>query len=419
VIHLIESSEYAIAIEILYRLSILFLILFVEFYGIDRKVVKLVSNKIRSQLDWISYMAFSLCLSLGIYLSISMSDAPFILWELSLFIWCILFFGTIYLNQKAGNKIFPEVLKIINVLLINTAIFSFIWKTSNISGSISNFEFDLLLLNVALNLVIVYLFMKFKIIKNNKIKVIFLLLTIIIALYCQEISRIYLMKHFILNFATFLFVFAILNTFNIKRAIITYLYWTLLAFSLSTFIMEFIPFLYIMSTINYIITFSFIFGMQISLIFYLFANQPRNYVQENNIKSSIINPIWDSSAIAHKIFAIWMILETFIVSIFIAQFWNYLFTNQMLSYIDFTVVEQFFLWISIIPIIFSFMFYHLNKYMQENEVWKEKNYIFIGKLELGIVFKLLSVIFLNISLFYHLWYVLDINSSLQIWLYPS
>ncbi len=416
--NLIETSEQFGAIITFYRLAILFSILFIEFYGIDRKLVKLVTSKIRSQFDWISYLAFSVCLTIGIYLSISisisMSGAPFNLWEVSLLIWCILFFGTIYLNQKAGNKIYPEVLKIINVLLINTAIFSFIWKTSDISDSIINLEFDLLLLNITINIAIIYLFMKFKIIKIKATKVIFLIMTIIIALYCEEISRIYLMKHFILNIAAFLFVVSILNSFNIKRAKITYIYWTLLVFSISTFLMEFIPLLYNMSTINYIITILFICGLQLSLIFYLFANQPQNYVKENNIKSSIINPIWNSSAIAHKIFAIWMIFETFIVSIFIAQFWNYIFTDLLLFYIDFTRVERFFLWISIIPIVFSFMFYHLNKYLQKNEVWKEKNYLIIGKPELGIVFKLLSVIFFNISLFYHLWYVLNIYSSLQI-----
>jgi hypothetical protein len=416
--NLIETSEQIFALEALYRLALLFLILFIEFYGIDRKIVKLVSNKIRSQLDWISYLAFSVCLSLGIYLSISisMSDAPFILWEFSVFIWCILFFGTIYLNKKAGNKVYPEILKIINVLLINTAVFSYIWKMYGISNKISNFEFDVLLINVAINLIIVYLFMKFKIIKNKSIKVIFLFLTITTALYCQEISRIYLMNNLILNIAIFLFVFALLNTFNIKRAIITYLYWILLAFSLSTFLMEFIPFLYNISTINYIITFSFIFGLQTSLILFLFANQPQENKLENTekkLKIYIFRPIWESPTISHKIFALWMIFETFIVSISIAQFWNYIFTDLMFSYIDFTGVELFFLWISIIPIIFSFILYHLNIYMQKNEVWKDKNYIIIGKPELGIVFKILSVIFLNISLFYHLWYVLDIYSSLK------
>ena len=407
---LIETSEQYVAIETLYRLAILFLILFIEFYGIDRKIVKLVSSKIRNQLDWISFFIFSACLTVGLYLSVS-------IWEFSLFIWCLLFFGTIYLNQKAGNKIFPEVLKIVNVLLINVALFSYFWNVFGISNRISNFEFDLLLLNIAINLIIVFLFMKFKIINRRAIKVIFLVLTIIIALYCEEISRIYLIKHFVLNVAVFLFVFAVLNTFNIKHAMIIYIYWTLLVFSFSTFMMEFIPFLYNMSTINYIITFSFICGLQISLIFYLFANQQKDNNLENtekNIKTSIIHPIWVSSAIVHKIFVIWMIFETFIVSISIAQFWNYIFTDLLLSNIDFTGVEKFFLWISIIPIILSFIFYHINSYMQKNEVWKDKNYIIIGKPELGIVFKLLSVIFLNISLFYHLWYVLDIYSSLKI-----
>jgi len=407
---LIETSEHLVALETLYRLAILFLILFIEFYGIDRKIVKLVSSKIRDQLDWITYFFFSVCLSVGLYLSIS-------LWELSLFIWCVLFFGTIFLNKKAGNKIFPEILKIINVLLINTSIFSYIWKIFDISNSISNFEFDLLLVNLALNIAIIYLFMKFKIINNKRIRLVFLFLTIFIALYCEEILRIYLMKHIILNIAAFLFVVAILNTFNIKRALLTYIYWILLAFSFSTVLMEFIPFLYDMPIVDYVITFSFIFGMQISLIFYLFANKPLENNLENNgnkIKTNILQPIWESSTIAHKIFAIWIIIETLIVSIFIAQFWNYIFTDIILFYIDFAGVEKFFLWISIIPIIFSFMFYHLNKYMQKNEVWKDRKYIIIGKSELGIIFKLLSVIFLNISLFYHLWYVFDIYSSLTI-----
>jgi len=407
---LIRTSEQIVVIETLYRLAILFLILFIEFYGIDRKIVKLVSSKIRYQLDWISYFAFSVCIAIGIYLSIS-------LWELALFIWCILFFGTIYLNQKAGNKIFPEILKIINVLLINVALFSNFWKIFYLTEKISNLEFDLLLLNIAINLMIVYLFMRFKIINNKAIKVIFLILTIIIAFYCEEILRIYIMKHVILSIAAFLFVVALLNTFNIKQASLTYIYWTLLAFSFSTFIMEFIPFLYNMSIVDYIFTFSFIFGMQLSLIFYLFANHPLDHNLENNgnkIKTTIFHPIWESSTIAHKIFTIWILIETFIVSISVAQFWNYVFTNLILFNIDFTGVEKIFLWISIIPIIFSFMFYHLHNYMQKNEVWKDKNYIIIGKSELKIVFNILSVIFLNISLFYHLWYVFNINSSLSI-----
>ncbi len=73
------------------------------------------------------------------------------------------------------------------------------------------------------------------------------------------------------------------------------------------------------------------------------------------------------------------ILRTIKISNHYYQFWNYIFTDLMLSYIDFTRVELFFLWISIVPIIFSFMFYHLNNYMQKNEVWKDKNYIIIGK----------------------------------------
>ncbi|QEE15075.1 hypothetical protein DSAG12_00898 [Promethearchaeum syntrophicum] len=407
---IIEISEQNFAIETLYRFAILFLILFIEFYGIDRKIVKLVSNKIRYQLDWISFFAFSACLTFGLFLNIH-------IWEVSLLIWCILFFITIFLNQKAGNKIFPEILKIVNVLLINTAIFSYIWKINNITDSISNFEFDLLLLNIAFNIALIYLFMRLKIINRKAIKVIFSILSITIALFCEEISRIYLMKHLILNIAVFFFVFAILNTFNIKRAILIYFYWILLAFSISTFLMEFIPFLYHMTTINYIITLSFIFGLQLSLLFYLLANSSPNSNLENNDKKigiSIVHPILDSSEIAHKIFVTWMIIEAFIVSISIAQFWNYLFIDLMFSHKDFTGVEKFFLWISIIPIIFAFMFYHLNKYMQKNEVWKDKNYVFIGNSELGIVFKALSVIFLNLSLFYHLWYVFDIYSSLII-----
>ncbi|MHA1765929.1 MAG: hypothetical protein ACTSVK_06660 [Promethearchaeota archaeon] len=403
---LIETAENKLAIKAFYSLSIFFAVLFIELYIIDRKLVKIINQKIRVQLDWFSYFAFSTCLSLIIYLILPN-------WEFPLFIWSILFFGTIILNQKAENKIFPELLKISNVLLINTSIFSYIWKIYEIFNRITNHQYDLLFLNITINFAIIYAFMKLKIVNNKAIKVVFLASTIFIALYCEEISRIYLYRHFILNIAVFLFIFLILNSFNIKHAFIIYTYWTIMSFSISTFIIEFIPLLYNLSTINYIIAFSFIWGSQLSLFYYLFSNQFENYVKENKIKPSVIHPIWASITTARKIFVGWMIFETFVVSISVAQLWNYLFTDQILSYVKFTGLERFFLWISIIPIVFSLIFYYIDYYIKKYEIWKEKNLLIFNKPGLELLYKFLSVIFLNISLFYHLWYVFNISSSLK------
>jgi hypothetical protein len=398
------------------RLSIFFLISFIEFYLIDQYQVKAISPKIRSQLDWILFFAFSICLVVGI-------SIYYEIWYISLLLWSLLFFVTIYLNLKAGNKIYPEVLKCVNVILLNIGLFFLLLKIFDTISGIGNTEFDFLFLNLVINLTILYLFMRFKIINNKAIYGIKIALALAISLYCEEISRIYFQPEigFIFNLAIFLTILSLLVTREIRSTILIYCYWTILSFCSAIYILEITKRIYgdFNSPINQVIWFFFLFGTFTTAIYYCLANRLFVKSEKDEIINIEPNPEMNSKPnsshsilmghpnqkVAKQIYSTCFFIETAIVSISIAQGWFYLYNNNITS--ESLLIKGFF-WISMIPLVSLTLLAYISHYIFKHKLWSEKNYLRIGlpksyeNLKFGSALGLVSFLFL------HLWPVLDI-----------
>ena len=398
------------------HLTIFFLISFIEFYLIDQTQVKAISPKIRSQLDWILFFAFSICLIVGI-------SIYYKIWYISLLLWSFLFFVTIYLNLKAGNKIYPEILKFVNVILLNIGLFSLLLNEFDTITGIINIEFDFLFLNLVINLTILYLFMRFKIINNKAIYGIKIALALAISLYCEEISRIYFQPEigFIFNLAIFLTILSLLITREIRSTILIYCYWTILSFCSAIYILELTKRIYgeFNSPINQVIWFFFLFGAFTTTIYYCLANRLFVKSEKDDFLNIEPNPEMNSKSysspsilvghpnqkIAKQIYSTCFFIETAIVSISIAQGWSYLYNNLMPSTTQITTV---FFWISMIPLVSLTLLAYNSYYIFKHKLWSEKNYLRVGlpksyeNLKFGAALGLVSFIFL------HLWPVLDI-----------
>jgi len=402
--------------NIFYSLSIFFLISFIEFYLIDQYQVKAISPKIRSQLDWILFFAFSICLVVGI-------SIYYKIWYISLLLWSLLFFVTIYLNLKAGNKIYPEILKFVNVILLNIGLFSLLFNIFEPITWEANPEFDFLFLNLVINLTITYLFMRFKIINNKAIYGFKIALALTISLYCEEISRIYFQPEigFIFNLAIFLTILSLLVTREIRSTILIYCYWTILSFCSAIYILELTKRIYgdFNSPINQVIWFFFLFGAFTTTIYYCLANRVFVKSEKDDFINNEPNPEMNSKPNsshsilmghpnqknAKQIYSTCFFIETAIVSISIAQGWSYLYNIFIPNITQITTV---FYWISMIPLVSLTLLAYNSHYIFKHKLWSEKNYLRIGLPHSYENFKFGAVLGLVSFIFIHLWPVLDI-----------
>ncbi|MHA1611409.1 MAG: hypothetical protein ACTSYU_05090, partial [Promethearchaeota archaeon] len=204
---------------------------------IDRFLVHAFPEKIRLELQWTNFVLISIISSAIIYGVLSS-------WQLSLMILSLLNFYSLYLIRRIRQGKFHMPLVITNTLLLNGSLFAYLYTNYSFSPEYTEFYYLSLLILVTIDMVINYTFVRIHILPQKLKKPLHILLSLSIALLFSEFFRVYIDQSGtaffnILNAITcFTLVFALLNLLYLKSNLFVTLFWTSIAFTFSIILLN-------------------------------------------------------------------------------------------------------------------------------------------------------------------------------------
>ncbi|WP_371802309.1 hypothetical protein [Candidatus Lokiarchaeum ossiferum] len=325
-------------------------------------------------------------------------------------------------------------------------IFIDLWFILDIWTSILDRNFDLLTLNLVIALVLVYLCMRLKFIPKKGMALVTLIISILISLYVEELIRINLsigpifnssIFTFLFNSSVFVILFILFNWQKTYNSILAYTFWSLMSYSLTTFINTLIRLVLpsSFSPFNEIVVFSFIFSILTTIIFGRLAiprsdkldvSSPSNSLPDGDLNTSTENDRQKiptrtylkyghpDQRISQHIFVYWVVLiANLVISFTLAYAWNQLALTKMFYYEALSGFMNFIISFTLAFAIFAGIFRLVIKYTRKNSISFSNRFETINYPVLDVILGYLGTLCFNITLFIHLWYQFDTVLSLE------
>ncbi len=410
---------------------------------IDRYLVQAIPEKIRLELQWINFVLISIIFSVIIYGILES-------WHLSLIFFSLLNFYSLYLIRRIRFGKLHTPLIISNTIILNISLFAYLYSFYNLSLEITEYYYLSLLILVTINMIINYVFVRVHILPQ-KLKVAFhIMLNLSFALLCSELFRVYLDQSGtaflnILNaVACFILVFALLNILYIKSNVFVSLFWLSIAFPFSIILLNGWIFVKNLLSLEFNIFENILFyGSFLALIIHVIIQNRIKTMEfsltDKDPERSIVNGNFEvmqmaqevlenhsqevqksfhlpkfkikshkAGTYAQKIYIWFEIALQSVILIALNHFWNAIFVN-VISQETVTPIYRILLWISsgimLIPIFglgFKSQCTHHGIPIEEKDNFVSNN----------LKIRTLGLFLFELSLFIHLWPLLDITSSL-------
>ncbi|MHA1674255.1 MAG: hypothetical protein ACTSYI_11590 [Promethearchaeota archaeon] len=410
---------------------------------IDRYLVHAIPEKIRLELQWINFVLISIFFSFIIYGILES-------WHLSLIFFSLLNFYSLYLIRRIRFGKLHTPLIIANTAILNFSLFAYLYTFYNLSLEITEYYYLSLLILVTINMIINYVFVRVHILPQ-KLKVPFhILLNLSLALLCSELFRVYLDQSGTVFFnilnaiACFILVFALLNILYIKSNVFVSLFWLSIAFTFSIILLNGWIFVINLLSLEFNIFENILFyGSFLALIIHvIIQNRVKSMkfsLTDKDTEREIVNGNFEVMQMAQEVLEyhsqkvqksfhlpkfkiknqkvgeyaqkIYIWLEIGLQSVILIalnHFWNAIFVN-VISQNTITPIYRILLWISsgimLIPIFglgFKSQCSHHGIPIEEKDNFVSNN----------LKIRTLGLFLFELSLFIHLWPLLNITSSL-------